>query len=96
MFLSPLVTVPIGSVIGDRAPDFTLNIFKTQDSLSLRNYKGQKVLVAFWAVFCPECDRELSLLQTLKNKNMPGVNIIAVFIDSKPEDIEKTISQYKS
>jgi alkyl hydroperoxide reductase subunit AhpC len=27
---------------------------------------------------------------------MPGVNIIAVFIDSKPEDIEKTISQYKS
>jgi peroxiredoxin/uncharacterized OB-fold protein len=95
VFITP-VTVPVGSAIGDRAPDFTLNIFETQDSISLRNYKGQKVLVAFWSVSCPECDRELSLLQTLKNKNMPGVNIIAVFIDSKPEDIEKTISQYKS
>jgi peroxiredoxin len=95
-FFNTPITVPVGPVIGERAPDFTLNIFNTQDSLSLRNYKGQKVLVAFWAVFCPECDRELALLQTLKNKNMPGVNIIAVFIDSKPEDIEKTISQYKS
>ncbi|MGA9048902.1 MAG: redoxin domain-containing protein [Dehalococcoidia bacterium] len=91
-----LVSVPIGSVVGNRAPDFTLNIFETQDSISLRDYKGQKVLLAFWSVFCPECDRELSLLQTLKDKNMPGVNIIAVFIDSKPEDIEKTIAQYKS
>ncbi len=90
-----LVTVPVAPVIGDRAPDFTVNIFGTQDSVSLRNYKGQKVLVAFWAVSCPECDRELSLLQTLK-KDMPDVNIIAVFIDSQPADIEKTVSQYKT
>jgi peroxiredoxin/RNA polymerase subunit RPABC4/transcription elongation factor Spt4 len=95
VFITP-ITVPVGPVIGDRAPDFTVNIFNTQDSISLRTYKGQKVLVAFWSVSCPECDRELSLLQTLNNKNMPGVNIIAVFIDSKPEDIENTISQYKS
>ena len=90
-----LVTVPVGAAIGDRAPDFTLNIFESQKSISLRDLKGQKVLLAFWAVFCPECDRELSLLQTLENKNMPGVKVIAVFIDSKPEDIDKTIAQYK-
>ncbi len=51
--------------------------------------------MAFWSVSCPECDRELSLLQTLK-KDMPDVNIIAVFIDSQPGDIEKTVSQYKT
>jgi peroxiredoxin/RNA polymerase subunit RPABC4/transcription elongation factor Spt4 len=92
--LTTLITVPIGSKIGERASDFTLPIFKSQDSVVLRNYRGQKVLLTFWAVYCPECDRELALLQTLKDKNIPGVNIIAVFLESKPEDIEKTIAKF--
>jgi peroxiredoxin len=91
-----LVSVPTGPRIGDRAPDFTLPIFKTQDTVSLRTYRGQKVLLTFWAVYCPECDRELALLQSIQNKNIPGVKIIAVFIESKLDDIDKTITKYKS
>jgi peroxiredoxin/RNA polymerase subunit RPABC4/transcription elongation factor Spt4 len=91
-----LITVPIGYNVGDRASDFTLPIFKSQNSISLRDYKGQKILLTFWAVYCPECDRELSLLQSLQNKNIPGVKIVSVFLESKPEDIEKTITTYKS
>jgi peroxiredoxin/RNA polymerase subunit RPABC4/transcription elongation factor Spt4 len=91
-----LVSVPTGPHIGDRAPDFTLPIFKTLDTVSLRNYKGQKVLLTFWAIYCPECDRELSLLQTIQNKNIPGVKIIAIFIESKLDDIDKTITTYKA
>ncbi len=91
-----LITVPFGSRVGERASDFTLPIFKTQESVVLRDYRGQKILLTFWAVYCPECDRELSLLQTLKNKNIPNVKIIAVFLESTPEAIEKTIAKYKS
>ena len=91
-----LITVPIGSKVGERASDFTLPIFQTQDSVVLRDYRGQKILLTFWAVYCPECDRELYLLQTLKNKNIPNVKIIAVFLESTPEDIAKTIAKYKS
>jgi peroxiredoxin len=91
-----LVSVPTGPRIGDRAPDFTLPLFKTLDTVSLRDYKGQKVLLTFWAIYCPECDRELSLLQTIQNKNIPGVKVIAVFIESKLDDIDKTIATYKA
>ncbi len=91
-----LISVPMGYRVGERAPDFTLPIFKSQDTISLRSFKGQKVLLTFWAVYCPECDRELALLQSLKSKNLPGVNIIVVFLESKPDDIEKTIARYKA
>ena len=91
-----LVSVPTGPRIGDRAPDFTLPIFKTQETISLRDYRGQKVLLTFWAVYCPECDRELALLQSIQDKKMPGVKIIAVFMESKLDDIDKTIATYKA
>jgi peroxiredoxin len=91
-----LVSVPTGPRIGDMAPDFTLPVFKTLDTVSLRNYKGQKVLLTFWAIYCPECDRELSLLQNIQNKNIPGVKVIAIFIESKLDDIDKTITTYKA
>jgi len=91
-----LVSVPTGPRVGDRAPDFTLPIFKTQETISLRTYRGQKVLLTFWAIYCPECDRELALLQSIQDKNIPGVKIIAVFMESKLDDIDKTITKYKS
>lgn len=91
-----LITVPMGSKVGDRAPDFTLPIFKSQDSVALKDYKGQKVLITFWAVHCPDCDRELSLMQSLKNKDLPGVALLAIFLESKPDDIDKLIARFKS
>lgn len=91
-----LITVPLGARVGERASDFTLPLFQSQETISLRSYKGQKVLLTFWAVYCPECDRELALLQSLKNKNLPNVTIIAIFLESKLDDIEKTITKYKT
>lgn len=91
-----LVAVPTGYEVGNRAPDFTLPVFKSQETISLRSYKGKKVLLTFWAVYCPECDRELALLQSLQNKNLPDVNIIAIFLESKLEDIEQTIDKYQA
>jgi peroxiredoxin len=91
-----LITVPMGYKVGERASDFTLPIFQSQETVSLRSYKGQKVLLTFWAVYCPECDRELALLQSLKNKKLPNVNIVAIFLESKLDDIEKTIAKYKA
>jgi len=91
-----LVVVPVGPRVGDRAPDFTLPLVGKLETISLRDYRGQKVLLTFWAVYCPECDRELSLLQSIQDKNIPGVKVIAVFMESKPDDIEKTIAKYRS
>jgi hypothetical protein len=36
------------------------------------------------------------MLQTIQNKNIPGVKVIAIFIESKLDDIDKTITAYKA
>jgi hypothetical protein len=36
------------------------------------------------------------MLQSIKNKNPQGVVVLAVFLESKLDDIEKTINKYKA
>lgn len=91
-----LAAVPLGSKVGSRASDFTLPVFKSQDTVTLRSFKGQKVLLTFCAFHLPEFDRELAILQSIQNRNIPGVNIITVFLESRPDDIERVLSAYRA
>jgi cytochrome c biogenesis protein CcmG/thiol:disulfide interchange protein DsbE len=64
------------------APDFTVS--DGTSSIHLANYRGQVVLVNFWASWCEPCLEELpSLLQL--HHDMPSVAILAVSIDTDPE-----------
>lgn len=64
------------------APDFTVS--DGTRSIHLANYRGQVVLVNFWASWCEPCLEELpSLLQL--HHDMPSVAILAVSIDEDPE-----------
>lgn len=48
---------------GDAAPDFTaVDAFSGQD-VSLSDYRGQVVMVNFWATWCPPCRAEMPLMQ---------------------------------
>jgi len=46
------------ALVGDPAPDFTLASLDGQPE-SLANYRGQVVLVNFWATWCPSCISEM-------------------------------------
>src|SRR6056297_1909138 len=53
-----------GGLVGNPAPDFTLTDMQGR-SVSLSDYRGQVVLVNFWATWCPPCREEMPSMETL-------------------------------
>jgi thiol-disulfide isomerase/thioredoxin len=67
--------------------DWTLNNLKGQP-ITLSSYRGQPVLLVFWATWCPYCKKLLPGIQRLHEEYAEkGLKIIAVNIkeDWKPE-----------
>src|SRR5258708_12399301 len=63
------------------APAFTLSTLAGQAS-GLSAYKGQVVMVNFWATWCGPCQQEMPLLdQMYKKYNPAGFTLIAVNVD---------------
>jgi cytochrome c biogenesis protein CcmG, thiol:disulfide interchange protein DsbE len=66
--------------IGDAARDFTV-----QDSdrkVSLNQFRGQVVVLNFWATWCPPCVQELpSLIAMQERLRGKGVTVLGVSID---------------
>ena len=76
------------SFAGSAAPDFSLrNINGKQVSLS--DFKGDVVLINFWATWCAPCLTEMPHIQKmyteLKDK---GFHVLAISVDA-PRDISK-------
>jgi len=67
------------------APDFDLGTFPDGQS-SLDDYKGQFVLLNFWATWCPPCLEEMPSMETAfqryKNK---GFTVVAISSDEEGE-----------
>jgi cytochrome c biogenesis protein CcmG/thiol:disulfide interchange protein DsbE len=65
--------------LGRMAPDFTLR--DGSQTLTLHQFRGQVVLLNFWATWCPPCIEELPSLMAL-HRRMPQLIILGVSIDS--------------
>jgi cytochrome c biogenesis protein CcmG, thiol:disulfide interchange protein DsbE len=67
--------------IGSAAPDFTV-----QDStrtVTLSQFKGQVVVLNFWATWCPPCIEEMpSLVEMQQKMKDKGVTVLAVSVDA--------------
>ena len=62
--------------IGSNAPDFTVQ------NVSLSQYRGQVVVLNFWATWCPPCVEEMpSLVEMQRRMKAKGVTVIAVSMD---------------
>lgn len=95
IFLFLVVTLPLsynvhaeedrlpGLKIATEAPDFTLKDLSGQ-SISLSDYRGRKVILNFWATWCPPCKVEMKDFQTFHlQKKDQDIVILAVNIDPK-------------
>jgi thiol-disulfide isomerase/thioredoxin len=63
------------------APDFTLDS-RAGTPLSLTQYKGQVVMLNFWASWCVPCKQEMPLLDTIqKTYGKRGFTLIGVNVE---------------
>ncbi|MEJ2362515.1 MAG: TlpA disulfide reductase family protein [Gammaproteobacteria bacterium] len=68
--------------ISGKAPDFTLHS-RSGHNLRLSDYRGQVVLLNFWASWCGPCRQEMPLLNVLyKRYNKLGFTILGVNVDT--------------
>ena len=64
-------------------------------SIDLDSLAGKTVVVEMWATWCPPCLSTMSWLNTLKDKYGDTVTVIAVAVDSKPEDVKNLMTKVK-
>jgi len=63
------------------APDFTLAA-RGGKSVSLAQYKGQVVMINFWATWCGPCREEMPLLESIYKKyNKVGFTLLGVNVE---------------
>ena len=75
---------------GQLAPDFTLQTL-SGESITLSDLKGKKVLLNFWATWCPPCKKEMPDLQEYYEKygEQENLEIVAVNLTYSERSISK-------
>lgn len=72
-------------MIGQKAPDFALKS-STGENLRLSEYRGEVVMLNFWATWCGPCRQEMPLLDDLYNRyERVGFKLLGVNIDDNSQ-----------
>ena len=94
-----LTLLTAGCYTGSRPPHVgaAAKEFSVQDSdhqVSLNQFRGQVVIVNFWATWCPPCDQELPSLMDMQNRMRErGVVVVGVSIDVDGDAYHRYLKQ---
>jgi peroxiredoxin len=85
LFLGEVAPDPV--IRGSAAPDFEARVLDGREPVGLDAYRGQVVLLNFWATWCKPCEDEMPAMQRLYAALAPaGFELLAVSVDkSAPE-----------
>ncbi|RDY70138.1 MULTISPECIES: thiol-disulfide oxidoreductase ResA [Halobacillus] len=80
---------------GEKAPDFQLKKFGTDETVQLSDLRGKGVMVNFWATYCKPCKDEMPYMEELYPEyKEKGVEILAVNLDSTELVVENFVNEY--
>ncbi|MGM8214601.1 redoxin domain-containing protein [Bacillaceae bacterium W0354] len=89
-----LQDVPIGLNVGERAPDFHLETL-SGESVRLSDLRGKRVMINFWATWCPPCRAEMPDMEKFYNSH--DVEILAINLtqtESRVNDIKSFVDEF--
>ncbi|MDF2448499.1 MAG: alkyl hydroperoxide reductase/Thiol specific antioxidant/Mal allergen [Bacteroidota bacterium] len=75
--VAPVLQIPALDVVSDDGNPFTIS-----------SLKGKKVIISFYASWCPPCREELKVLSKIKNDKLSDIEILAI----TDEGIDKMIA----
>lgn len=88
-----LVAVATAADSSGPAPAFTLTDLSGQQE-ALSKYKGQVVMVNFWATWCGPCQQEMPLLDQMYKKYKPaGFTLIGVNVDKEAPPVKALLER---
>ncbi len=83
-----------GIAIGDEAPDFDLRGLQGTGGHSLSEFRGDVVLINFWASWCGPCRQEIPELEKLWLRYKDdGLVVLSVNVDESARDAEAFLEQ---
>lgn len=77
----------IGLEPGNLAPDFELSTI-TGETVRLSDFRGEKILLNFWATWCPPCRAEMPDMQQYHEDGNEGI-ILAVNLTETEDSLEE-------
>ncbi|SIR98812.1 TlpA disulfide reductase family protein [Peribacillus simplex] len=80
-----------GLKIGAKAPNFSLNTLDGKQ-VELSDYKGKKVMLNFWATWCPPCKKEMPDMEEYAQQAGDDVVVLAVNIDPE-NDVQAFVEE---
>ena len=92
-----LVLVPMAAAADyageGEAPNFTLESFGGE-TISLDTYRGDVVMINFWATWCGPCREEMPILDELYSRyQRAGFQLLGVNIDDEPQRAKDMIAE---
>lgn len=74
-----------GLAKGEQAPDFQLTTLDGE-VVNLSDYQGKKVMLNFWATWCPPCRAEMPHMQTYYDEQAEDENVVILAVNLTTED----------
>ena len=84
-----------GLEIGNKPPEFNLEMLNGEQ-VRLEDVKGKKVMINFWATWCPPCEAEMPEMEKLQKEQGDRVIVLAVNMtnaEKSIKDVESFISK---
>ena len=81
------------SLIGQLAPDFTLEMISGQEVRMTQFRRGQPAMIFFWATWCPHCRKQLKeLTHNRQAIEANGIKIILVDVGESAREVQEYIN----
>ncbi|MCR9276648.1 MAG: TlpA family protein disulfide reductase [Pseudomonadaceae bacterium] len=94
-FLATTFSAPTADAVAlkQQAPDFTLPTL-TRGNLRLEEYRGQVVLINFWASWCGPCRQEMPILDALHSRyEDAGFAVLGINVEGEVAPAQKIVDK---